>query len=58
MIWHDVDSTYGRRYAVIPVESASVCEAVVDKLREEWRKEQPTATIVLECVPVLKPFKA
>ena len=58
MIWHDVGNNYYRRYAVLPIDSAELCEAVVDKLRDDWRKEQLSATIVLECVPVLRPFKA
>ena len=58
MIWHDEGSIFSRRYAVVPVDSGSVCEAVADRLRDEWRTERPHATIVLECVPVLRPYKA
>ena len=58
MIWHDEGSIYTRRYAVLPIDSASLCEAVADKLRDDWRKEHSTATILLECVPVARPYKA
>ena len=58
MIWHDEGNTYSRRYAVVPIDSATLCETVADRLREDWRTERPHATIMLECVPVLRLVKA
>ena len=58
MIWHDEGSTFNTRKAIVPIASASLCEASADALREMWRKEFAHATISVECVPVMKWVRA
>ena len=58
MIWHDEGSTNNTRKAVVPIDSGALCEAVADRLRDDWRKEVPGATISVECVPVIKWVRA
>ena len=58
MLWHDGGDNYIRRHAIVPIPSAAECEQIADSLRIEWRKDNPAATISIECVPVIRMVKA